>query len=158
MISKFKDLFVILGVVTLALAACGGPTFTATHDINKTEVPIASATETLSPSATLAQTSAETDLVSVGVISYVNDVLPILKSRCGSCHGTNNPREGLIVTTYVGLMAGSKNGLVVIPNDPENSILIKQIRDGEMPKRGPKLTLEQLQILVDWILQGALNN
>jgi hypothetical protein len=29
---------------------------------------------------------------------------------------------------------------------------------GKMPKRGPKLTAEQIQTISDWINAGALNN
>ncbi len=147
-----------LGVAALILAACDAPTPAATHALHETEMPVPSATLELAPTETSAPVSSKTVVAGAGGVSYANDVLPILTSRCGSCHGTNNPREGLIVTTFAGLLAGSKNGVVVIPFDPDNSILIKQIRDGEMPKRGPKLTPEQLQILVDWILQGALDN
>jgi hypothetical protein len=30
--------------------------------------------------------------------------------------------------------------------------------EGEMPKRGDKLTPEQVQIISDWVAGGALNN
>lgn len=163
MISKMKFVFIVAGITALILAACGGPTPAATHAINETATTRASPTlpaaTTDTPTATEVSEATATNvaLVTTG-ISYLNDVLPILKSRCANCHGANNPREGLIVITYASLMAGSKNGIVVIAGDPDNSLLIKQIQDGEMPKRGPKLTPEQLQILIDWILQGALNN
>ena len=55
-------------------------------------------------------------------------------------------------------MAGSFNGVVVIPGNAADSFLVQQLINGEMPKRGPKLTDEQIQIISDWINAGALNN
>ena len=60
--------------------------------------------------------------------------------------------------TYETLMAGSFNGTVITPGNAEDSFLVQQLFDGEMPKRGPKLTLEQIQIIINWINAGALNN
>ena len=55
-------------------------------------------------------------------------------------------------------MAGSFNGTVITPGNAEDSFLVQQLLDGEMPKRGPKLTLEQIQIIINWVNAGALNN
>ncbi len=62
------------------------------------------------------------------------------------------------MTTYDSLMAGSFNGTVVTPGNAADSFLVQQVVEGEMPKRGPKLTAEQIQIITDWINAGALNN
>jgi len=91
-------------------------------------------------------------------VSFANDVYPILRSRCLNCHGGERISEGLSVATYEALMAGSKNGPVLLPGDPQNSELVQVIVSGEMPKRGPKLTPQQIQIIIDWITQGAPNN
>jgi hypothetical protein len=55
-------------------------------------------------------------------------------------------------------MAGSENGPVVAPSDAANSRLAQMVSNGKMPKRGPKLTPDQVQLIVDWINQGAKNN
>lgn len=60
--------------------------------------------------------------------------------------------------TYETLMAGSFNGNVIIPGNAVDSFLIQKIIEGEMPKRGPKLSSEQIQIIVDWVNSGAINN
>jgi uncharacterized membrane protein len=91
-------------------------------------------------------------------VSFVNDILPILDSRCKNCHGGRETEEGLNMTTYALLMAGSENGPVVVPGDADNSLLAEQVVSQEMPKRGPKLTPPQVQLIVDWINQGALDN
>ena len=91
-------------------------------------------------------------------VSYANDVRPILESRCASCHMGEFVSEGLDMDTYESLMAGSQNGPVIIPGDANDSLLIEKVTEGEMPKRGPKLTPTQIQLLKDWINAGALNN
>jgi hypothetical protein len=67
-------------------------------------------------------------------------------------------REGLDMTTYAGLMAGSNNGPVLTPGDSANSYLVQLAAEGKMPKRGTKLTPEQVQLIRDWVDQGALEN
>ena len=47
--------------------------------------------------------------------------------------------------TYEGLMAGSFNGTVLVAGNSADSLLVQQVIKGKMPKRGPKLTTEQIQ-------------
>ena len=91
-------------------------------------------------------------------ISYARDVRPMLESRCGNCHMGEFTSADLHMDTYESLMAGSQNGPVIVAGSAKESLLIQKISKGEMPKRGPKLTPEQVQILIDWINAGAQNN
>ncbi|MEW6401882.1 MAG: DUF2231 domain-containing protein [Chloroflexota bacterium] len=91
-------------------------------------------------------------------VSFASEIAPILKSRCLNCHGGQKTEEGLDVSSYEALMAGSENGAVIIPGDAENSLLGQTLIEREMPKRGPKLSPEQAQTIIDWINQGALDN
>src|SRR5688572_31624311 len=83
-------------------------------------------------------------------VSYASDVQPIFETRCDNCHMGEYPSEGLGLDAYETLMAGSQNGPVVIPGKAEDSLLIEKVVEGEMPKRGPKLTPAQIQTLIDW--------
>jgi hypothetical protein len=91
-------------------------------------------------------------------VSFATDIGPLLQNRCGSCHGGSRKQEGLSVITYTDLMKGSENGPVVVPGDSENSLLVELVASQEMPKRGPKLTPSEVQLLIDWVNQGALDN
>lgn len=91
-------------------------------------------------------------------ISYSTDVQPILERRCGKCHTGEFTSESLNMETYDGLMAGSQNGPVIVPGDANASLLVEKVVEGEMPKRGQKLTPEQIQVIIDWINAGAQNN
>jgi len=66
--------------------------------------------------------------------------------------------ENLNMETYDSLMAGSQNGAVITAGNAKESLLARKILKGEMPKRGPKLTPAQVQIIIDWINAGAPNN
>ena len=91
-------------------------------------------------------------------VSFANDVLPIIQSRCIGCHGGDRTEEGLDMNTHASLLAGSDNGPVVIPGDAVNSLFVEMVATQKMPKRGPKLTPPQIQIFTDWVNQGALDN
>ncbi|MCE9647392.1 MAG: c-type cytochrome [Chloroflexi bacterium] len=112
-------------------------------------VPTVSSTET--PEATL---SPETP----SSVSFSNDVLPIFNNSCVKCHGTEEIKKGLDLRAYDSLMAGSFNGSVLTPGNAADSLLIQQLLNGKMPKRGQKLSTEQIQIISDWVNAGALNN
>jgi uncharacterized membrane protein len=91
-------------------------------------------------------------------ISYSKDVRPILESRCSKCHMGEFTSADLHMETHEGLLAGSENGPVIIPGKANESLLAQKILRGEMPERGPKITPEQVQIIIDWINAGAQNN
>ncbi|MFZ5884648.1 MAG: c-type cytochrome domain-containing protein [Chloroflexota bacterium] len=142
-----------------------------------TEVPASPSTEEPAP-ATQASTNPPTDTAippaesplptqepiataeaaASATVSFANDILPIIKSRCVNCHGGERVEEGLLLRSYSELMAGSDNGPVIIPGDAENSLLVELVVSQKMPKRGPKLTPPQVQLIVDWVNQGALDN
>lgn len=100
-------------------------------------------------------TSATADLSNV---NYEDNILPIFEQHCAECHGADDPEEGLQVTTYKALMAGSIYGSVVKAGDPDNSYLVEMIATGKMPKKGPDLTKEQVDLVVAWIKAGAQDN
>ena len=97
-------------------------------------------------------------------VSFSRDVFPILERTCLSCHGGVGPdgevvtEEGLDMTTYEKLIAGSLYGTVVEPGDPDESYLIELIVGGDMPKEGDPLAPEEIEILRRWIAAGAANN
>jgi Planctomycete cytochrome C. len=135
------------------LSACGvQPTESPASP--PTELP--AATDTSEPAAE----SSPTAEASAGgtTVSFANAILPLIQSRCINCHGGDRTEEELSLKTYADVMAGSKNGAVVTPGDAADSLLAEMVTNQKMPKRGPKLTPPQVQLIVDWINQGALDN
>lgn len=117
----------------------------------KTNVPAT----TKAPTATNIPAADATD----ALISFKNEVLPILQSRCVKCHGGQKTEKGFNVTDYPHLMAGAgSDGPMLVAGDAAKSKLIQMVQSGKMPKMSARLLPAQIQILIDWINQGALNN
>jgi mono/diheme cytochrome c family protein len=96
--------------------------------------------------------------VDLANVSYQNDVLPIFEAHCSECHSGEEPEEQLELTRYRSAIAGSQNGPVIVPGDPEHSFLVDQIVSGRMPKRGDPLSQQEIDVIIAWIEQGALDN
>lgn len=88
-------------------------------------------------------------------ISFKDDVQPIFAARCVACHGGTN---GLSLDTYENVLKGGVNGAVVIPGDVYNSRLAYYVYSGYMPFRNTPLASSEIQIILDWIAEGAPNN
>ena len=61
-------------------------------------------------------------------VSFAEDVLPILKFKCSSCHqagGEGYEKSALDLTSYQGVMKGTKFGPMVVPGNPETSNLMR---------------------------------
>jgi len=157
-----KTKFIIIILIAGLLSACGSqPTeapasLPTEKPVSSTEAPVP--TDTAVPPTDIPTEVPTTEPVASLGISFTNEILPILQSRCVNCHGGERIEEGLIMKTYNDLLAGSDNGPVVIPGDSGNSLMAELLLANKMPKRGPKLTPPQVQLIVDWIDQGALNN
>ena len=92
--------------------------------------------------------------------SFSVDILPILTSRCAfaGCHVAGGP-DGIDLRTYDAVIAGEEDDDdTVIAGDARESELVEQIVEGEMPPDGPPLPAAQIQLIIDWINQGAKNN
>ena len=161
-----KQLIFSLTLLILVVAGCGGqPTQTppeaavptqAVTQPTPTAMPANIPTDTAAPAADTSTPATEASVA--GGVSFANDVMPILENSCNKCHGVEQVKEGLDMRTYESLMTGSFNGPVLVAGNSVDSFLVQQVVKGEMPKRGPKLTPEQIQTISDWIDLGALNN
>jgi len=165
---------IVLSILIVGLlAACGAQPTEApastpapTEEIAPaTEAPTEAPTVTEAP-ATEAPTEAPATepaaatqpVVEGATVSFSTDILPIFESRCIGCHGGERTQEGLDLKTHASLLAGSNNGSVLTPGDAANSLLIELVTTQKMPKRGPKLTPPQVQLITDWVNQGAPDN
>src|SRR5690349_5083339 len=158
---------VLIVLIVGLLSACGGqstntPAPEPTEAVSPaTEAPtdLPTATDIVAPTEPAATEAPATEPAAGGAtVSFANDVMPIIQSRCIGCHGGDRTEEGLDMKTYESLMAGSDNGPVVTPGDAANSLLVEMVATQKMPKRGPKLTPPQIQLITDWVNQGALDN
>jgi mono/diheme cytochrome c family protein len=93
---------------------------------------------------------------------YTAKVKPIFETSCGECHMNGKRKGGFVLDTRAGLMKGGKDGSVVIPGDPANSLLIKLIRH-EGPEDDPmpmppktKISDAEIAIVTAWVKAGAV--
>jgi hypothetical protein len=100
-------------------------------------------------------------------ISFSQDVKPILDQHCIQCHevgGMGEVASGLNLTSYEGLMKGTRSGPMVIAGDTEGSNLLVLIEGRadpsiKMPHGSNKPVAKQdIQTIRSWIGQGAKNN
>jgi Planctomycete cytochrome C len=100
------------------------------------------------------------------IISYKDDLAPIFRGYCVSCHapgGEGYEQSGLDLTSYQGLMKGTKFGRMVIPSQPDASSLIALIEGRASAKIRMPFGHKQLPVCLrneiwTWIFQGAKDN
>lgn len=89
-------------------------------------------------------------------INFDNDVLPILRARCGKCHSEAKRSGGLNLVAGADLLRGGESGGPVVPGKPDESLLYEMIHLGEMPPKGNEpLTDEEAARIHRWISEGA---
>jgi len=97
-------------------------------------------------------------------ISFAEDIVPIFKGYCLSCHqpgGEGLSTSGLDLTSYDGVMKGTKFGPMIIPGQPDNSniiVLIEGRAKIRMPYGHKALPNCLRNEIWTWIFQGAKNN
>jgi mono/diheme cytochrome c family protein len=91
--------------------------------------------------------------------SFSEQVLPIFTAKCMVCHNSQLTSGGWDSTSYQSVMTSGESGSVVIAGDTANSILAQRLQGqlGIMPMSG-QLPENELQIILDWIKAGALDN
>jgi len=102
------------------------------------------------------------------VVSYHNDIQPILDKRCVQCHGTETAQGKIALTSFDHLMNSrtvkGKNALVVPSNPAESWLYTLAATDQphfRMPPDTSKFTplpKEEIDLIGRWIMQGAKDN
>ena len=99
-------------------------------------------------------------------VSFSKDVLPILKDNCAGCHhpgGAGYEKSGVDLTSYKGVMKGTKYGPVIVPGDPDTSNLVLLIewrtnKAIHMPHGHGQLPAKMRETIREWVREGAKNN
>ena len=109
--------------------------------------------------------AAHTKIAGLDSADIFNDaVMPILQSKCVSCHNKEKKKGGLLLTSYEEILAGGKSREGVIPGNTATSEIFRRITLPKehkefMPSDGKKpLTESQIAILEFWIETGAHRN
>ncbi len=104
-------------------------------------------------------------------VSFNDHVFPLIEERCLDCHGepyvksgrTIHPKAGLRLDTYEWIIKGNLDGAIIEKGNPDESTLIGVVTlnddDPEiMPPKGEPLTQEEIDMLIQWIKEGAKEN
>ncbi len=88
---------------------------------------------------------------------YAKRVTEILRNNCLDCHG-EKAKGGLRLDSYSQLRLGGDDGAVIVPGDPETSLLIQAIRRSGDLKMPPKHALSPAEVadLEAWVKAGAI--
>ena len=102
-------------------------------------------------------------------VSWSADILPLFDDQCFFCHSPEGRAPigievgRLDLSTYTTLRAGGaiSGDDIVHPGDPCSSVLVEKIEEypsfgARMPLNGPPfLTDQEIQLIRDWIAEGA---
>jgi hypothetical protein len=93
-------------------------------------------------------------------ISFNHDIRPILNKSCTGCHGGVSKQANVsFIYREEALGRGHSGRLTIVPGDPDASELIARVESDDpsirMPYKGAKLPDHEIQLLRDWIAQGA---
>jgi hypothetical protein len=82
--------------------------------------------------------------------------LPIFQAKCWRCHGERERKADLDLRTPAAVLKGGESGAVIVPGDPEKSLLYEKVRDGEMPPaKKDRLSEAEIAMIRRWIESGA---
>jgi mono/diheme cytochrome c family protein len=91
-----------------------------------------------------------------------HDVIPILLRRCTMCHGLRRQEASLDLHSKASMLRGGKSGPAIVPGKPEESLLIKKTRAGQMPPRDRLVEVSvkpiesaEIDAIAKWIAAGA---
>jgi mono/diheme cytochrome c family protein len=99
-------------------------------------------------------------------VDFTQEVYPLLKESCFSCHGAQKQKGKYRCDTKEGAFKDTEHGPTIVPGSSEQSALIHMVcglidemlmpPPSDKPGQSEKLTNEQVGILRAWIDQGAV--
>lgn len=93
--------------------------------------------------------------------TFSSRVMPILDQHCTVCHGAEKQKGRLRLDSHAAILAGGKNGAVLLAGNAKESDLFHRVTlpetdDDVMPSDGkPHLSDAEIAVLEKWILAGA---
>ncbi|MFT4113153.1 c-type cytochrome domain-containing protein, partial [Silvibacterium sp.] len=140
----------------------------APAEVPSTVAPAAASAATASPAAQAKDGKASLTRVpyprpatAAQLAFFEKKVRPILVNRCYNCHSAAfKEAGGLRVDVGISIFTGGKDGAVIIPGHPEESLLIRRVKSTDPKKRMPQesnesLPADEIATLEAWIKDGA---
>jgi hypothetical protein len=158
---------------TTSTTAASTSTTTSTPASSTTTTSAATTTTTTTtlPTTSTTTSTSTTTTTLVTPVSFSSQVQPIFNASCVGCHGASSPAAGLNLSAgaaYAALVGKPSTKCasyqLVQAGAPSSSYLVFKLQGsgpcfkGSQMPTGTPLPAAQIQLISNWILQGALNN
>lgn len=99
--------------------------------------------------------------VTAAPVDFTKDIQPIFSARCYDCHGAAKQESALRLDNRESAYKGGYHGAAVVPGDSAKSVMYQVITGTHkeldpMPKKGERLSAEQVTLIKTWIDEGAV--
>lgn len=140
---------ILLGTAVMLMPSCvHDPIYDIDDDMNP-------------PDTTDTDTTTMEDSCDPETVYFERDILPLFETNCAfsGCHNEASAQDGVILTSYENVM----NSGEVTPFRLDNSDLYEVLIEDDLDKRMPpppaeRLSSDEIQLIAQWILQGATND
>jgi len=94
-------------------------------------------------------------------VDFAKDIQPVLQQNCFKCHGSEKQKGKMRLDSREAALKGGKGGPAFVVNDAAKSELVRRISlpktdDDFMPSEGDPLSKKQIDLIKEWINQGAV--
>jgi len=87
---------------------------------------------------------------------FERDIWPIIAANCVGCHGAEKPKRGLDLRSVSRMLRGGEGGPALDLADPDRSLLVEKIAQGEMPPgKARKLSRDEVAKVRAWVRSGG---
>ncbi|MCX6951071.1 MAG: DUF1549 domain-containing protein, partial [Verrucomicrobia bacterium] len=93
-------------------------------------------------------------------VNFARDIQPIFEASCVQCHARGKNKGMFSLETREDFLEGGETGAAAVAGKSAESLVVKLITthdpDTVMPKKGKKLTAEQIAVFKAWVDQGMV--
>ena len=91
--------------------------------------------------------------------SYYRQIRPFFARYCVRCHNEDEPKGGLALEDFEALALGGNSGEVVVPGEPDESLLVLLVEKKKKPHMPPpearQPSADEIRLLREWVQAGA---
>jgi cytochrome b subunit of formate dehydrogenase len=152
-VAKRKKIFFPVYTVIATVMLVGVYFFVAGEDTAIATVPPAEDVVVYSPlTPTPLPTLVPTSTPAPGGNTWSEGIAALMIERCGTCHAAS-VLGGLELINYQSALSGGVSGPAIIPNNPDESILVQRQIAGDHPGQ---FNEDEITTIIDWINSGAM--
>lgn len=91
-----------------------------------------------------------------GRVLFHSDIKPILETHCFKCHGDQEKGDLRLDSLAAALRGGESEEPAIVVGKPDESLLVEMVKFQDMPPKGKALDEAEVDLLVQWIEEGAV--